>query len=37
MNDWKESVKNRSGYTPQQKQHNLLSNLTQEGISITGV
>ena len=36
MNNWKESVNNREGYTPQQKQQNLLSDLTQEGISITG-
>ena len=36
MNKWKESVNNREGYTPQQKQQNLLSDLTQEGISITG-
>ena len=36
MNDWKESVEKRVGYTPQQKQQNLLSELTREGISITG-
>ena len=36
INNWKESVNNREGYTPQQQQQNLLSDLTQEGISITG-
>jgi len=36
MKNWKESVQARQGYTDQQKQRNLLSDLTQEGISITG-
>ena len=37
MKNWKESVEARQGYSDQQKQRNLLSDLTQEGISITGV
>jgi len=36
MDNWKTSVEARVGYTAQQKQHNLLSDLTMEGISITG-
>ena len=37
MTTWKESVEARPGYTDQQKQRNLLSDLTLEGISITGI
>jgi len=37
MDSWKASVEARVGYTAQQKQRNLLSDLTMEGISITGV
>ena len=37
MDMWKESVEAREGWTPQQKQRNLLSDLTLEGISITGM
>ncbi|XP_065883726.1 uncharacterized protein [Dysidea avara] len=35
MNTWKTSVEAREGYTAQQKQRNLLSELTMEGIQIT--
>ena len=37
MDNWKTSVEARVGYTAQQKQRNLLSELTMEGISITGM
>ena len=37
MNEWKKSVKTREGYTAKQAQCNLLSELTLEGISITGM
>jgi len=37
MDTWKASVEAREGYTAQQKQRHLLSELTMEGISITGM
>ena len=37
MNEWKKSVETHEGYTAKQTQRNVLSELTLEGISITGM
>jgi len=37
MNTWKASVEASEGYTAQNKQRHLLSELAMEGISITGM
>ena len=37
LDQWKGSVEARKGYSDAQKQRNLLSDLTSEGISLTGM